>query len=355
MCKCLTVPKTLTGILCYNNPLSYVDPDGELAWFVPVIIGAAIGAYTGGTIAEGTADPTMWAWDGGTWAGIGIGATIGGLSGGAASGITALGGGASLAGAGAGFVSGAGFTGMATDWDAGAMIKGGLIGAAAGFVSGGVASAIGGPGGAFAGGFASDVTSQFLGTGEVDLGRSLIAGGISFGMYHGFQYAQWKWGGGNNIGGLDVTYRQFSKINTAYQRSQFWRREYGVYLNRNGSARFTPRNDRYFDHVVFDDWQRGDFATAHIHHRKGGSEWVNIGGAGKWRRYNSSKAYPAGSYMIEAAGGYHSPDDMINLAGTNSLVIGRNGSSYYYNIGNNPYTLRASDPFVRFFLFPWLW
>ena len=27
---------------CLNNPLVYVDPDGEIAWFVPIIIGAAI-------------------------------------------------------------------------------------------------------------------------------------------------------------------------------------------------------------------------------------------------------------------------------------------------------------------------
>ncbi len=27
---------------CFNNPLVYVDPDGELAWFVPIIIGAAV-------------------------------------------------------------------------------------------------------------------------------------------------------------------------------------------------------------------------------------------------------------------------------------------------------------------------
>ena len=27
---------------CFNNPLSYIDPTGEIAWFVPIIIGAAI-------------------------------------------------------------------------------------------------------------------------------------------------------------------------------------------------------------------------------------------------------------------------------------------------------------------------
>src|SRR5690625_7283424 len=30
-----------------NNPLVYVDPDGEIVWFVPVIIGAVIGGTSG--------------------------------------------------------------------------------------------------------------------------------------------------------------------------------------------------------------------------------------------------------------------------------------------------------------------
>ncbi len=32
---------------CLNNPLVYVDPDGEMAWFVPVIIGVVVVAETG--------------------------------------------------------------------------------------------------------------------------------------------------------------------------------------------------------------------------------------------------------------------------------------------------------------------
>lgn len=45
-----------------NNPMQFTDPDGELAWFVPVIVGAAIGAYAGGAIDQGTLDATMWDW-----------------------------------------------------------------------------------------------------------------------------------------------------------------------------------------------------------------------------------------------------------------------------------------------------
>jgi RHS repeat-associated protein len=46
-----------------NNPLCYVDRNGEFLWFVPVIIGAAIGMYSGGVIAnKGQYNPVKWDW-----------------------------------------------------------------------------------------------------------------------------------------------------------------------------------------------------------------------------------------------------------------------------------------------------
>ena len=64
---------------CLNNPLKYVDPDGEIAWFVPVIIGAAIGAYTGASIQSGTA--AFWHWKSDAWKGAIVGGIIGGVIG----------------------------------------------------------------------------------------------------------------------------------------------------------------------------------------------------------------------------------------------------------------------------------
>lgn len=66
----------------FNNPLSFTDATGEIAWFVPIIIGAAIGAYMGGAVANNDFNPTRWDWRSGrTWAGIGGGLVTGALAG----------------------------------------------------------------------------------------------------------------------------------------------------------------------------------------------------------------------------------------------------------------------------------
>ncbi len=68
---------------CLNNPVMFTDPDGEVVWFVPVIIGAAIGAYTGGVIAnKGQYNPGQWNYSSGkTWGYVLGGAVVGGLAG----------------------------------------------------------------------------------------------------------------------------------------------------------------------------------------------------------------------------------------------------------------------------------
>ena len=56
---------------------------GEFLWFVPVIIGAAIGMYSGGVIAnKGQYNPVKWDWSSGkTWGYMLGGAVVGGVSG----------------------------------------------------------------------------------------------------------------------------------------------------------------------------------------------------------------------------------------------------------------------------------
>lgn len=76
-----------------NNPFAYIDPSGEIAWFVPVIIGAVIGAYSGGVIAnEGQYNPARWNYTSGkTWGFMLGGAVVGGVSGYASWGIAGSG------------------------------------------------------------------------------------------------------------------------------------------------------------------------------------------------------------------------------------------------------------------------
>jgi RHS repeat-associated protein len=85
-------PDRLMGFNRYayalNNPLLYTDPDGEFAW-IPVIIGAIIGAYGGHEIAEAKGYD-LGDWQG--WAFMLGGAVIGGVSGGIGSEIMAGGG-----------------------------------------------------------------------------------------------------------------------------------------------------------------------------------------------------------------------------------------------------------------------
>ena len=65
-----------------SNPVLYIDPSGEFFW-IPFAIGAVIGAYTGGTLANnGQLNPGKWDWQSGkTWGFMLGGAIVGGLSG----------------------------------------------------------------------------------------------------------------------------------------------------------------------------------------------------------------------------------------------------------------------------------
>ena len=64
-----------------NNPLKYTDPSGEIIW-VPIVIGAVIGTYMGGTLANNDYNPANWDYSSGkTWGYMAGGAIVGGISG----------------------------------------------------------------------------------------------------------------------------------------------------------------------------------------------------------------------------------------------------------------------------------
>ena len=74
---------------CLNNPLKYTDPTGEV-WWVPAIIGAAVGIYSGGVIANhGEYNPTKWNWSSSKTWGFILGGGIVGAASGAVGGLVA--------------------------------------------------------------------------------------------------------------------------------------------------------------------------------------------------------------------------------------------------------------------------
>ena len=338
-----------------NNPMVYTDPSGEVVWFVPVIVGAVIGATSGAMIGQANGATGM------NMAGyIAGGAIIGGLSGGAAAGVSAIGGAAWWAGAAAGAVGGAGFSGLATNWDGGAMVKGAVFGAISGFVGGGVGSAIGGGWGALAGGASSNLTSQLLYNegdfSDVDWASVGISGAASWGMYHGMSYASWKWGGGNRLG-VSMRYSAYCKMNAQMQRSRFWRRESGGYLMKNGS--YVAVKNKYTSkyHV---DW---DGANSQLSSKQMKNVGIRVHTHWDTDRityyYNGNKISSDEAFVYMALGGTvtqqqtylgFSPDD-LSLYG-NQILLNRVGGAFYSNWGYNPKMFDLPDVFLRFFLFP---
>jgi RHS repeat-associated protein len=114
---------------CLNSPLMYTDPTGEFVW-IPMVIGAVVGAYIGAATAEGgELNPTKWTWQGKTWAGLGLGAVIG-----------------AAAGIGAGYMAPAlsqtaffshfGLSGTIAAYSLAGTVAGGIAGYGAGFAGG---------------------------------------------------------------------------------------------------------------------------------------------------------------------------------------------------------------------------
>lgn len=321
---------------CVNNPLSYVDPSGEIVWFVPVIIGAVIGGTSGAIMAHQSGAQGFREWAGY----VGGGALIGGLSGGTASGVSALGGAAWWAGAAAGAVGGTGFSGLATNWNGEAMLKGAAFGATSGFVGGGIGSAIGGGWGAVAGGASSSGINTALNGGDLEqIGVSMLIGGaLSYGTYELTSYISFKQSN-LTINNHQVTYKQFKTMQADYQRSRFWRKEYGGILTKNGNVIRAPSQNRHSLRVDFTrgmvnvaNNDGGSAASYHTHWARGGVDYYvnNV----------DDIVSKANALSLVTTSNGPSPGDMNGLAnyfGGNQYLIDKN-SFYYYNTetsGNN--------------------
>ena len=152
---------------CLNNPLVYVDQDGEWVF----LVAALIGAYIGGVQANGTYNPFKWNYSNAdTWMGITGGAIIG------------------VASAGVGIA-----VGEAVAAELAAVgISGGIMGGAIAGVSGGIAS------GFISGGFMSGLPGgdgDFLG----GAGKGALYGGIGGAVIGGAGGGFAAYKSGNNV------------------------------------------------------------------------------------------------------------------------------------------------------------
>jgi len=173
---------------CRNSPLVFTDPDGNFFFLIPIIAGAVIGAYMGGTLANnGNLNPFQWNYNAKTFGYMAIGGLIGGVStgiglaaaSGASAGMTAMGfaSGSILNMA----VTGAVGAGMTALWNsAGMQALAGVNDPGKGFSSvgfaaltGGVLGALGGLGGLDPGAFNPETATPFQ---EALMGSALAAG-----------------------------------------------------------------------------------------------------------------------------------------------------------------------------------
>ncbi|WKZ60538.1 MAG: DUF6443 domain-containing protein [Cyclobacteriaceae bacterium] len=188
----------------FNNPYMTVDPDGKLAWFVPIIVGAVIGGTSQGIMAANNGGTFL----GGFWRGALVGAAagaagIGATAWAAGTSFTAVGAGTASVGFGASLVGG--ITGGAVSGGLGALLNGGDVGTGIwqGALGGGIGSIVGmnapgiltgaitgGASGGLAGGLTAELTGGSFKEGFVN---GAIAGAITGGIYGGIAATESKY------------------------------------------------------------------------------------------------------------------------------------------------------------------
>lgn len=207
------------------------------------------------------------------------------------------------------------------------MLRGAAIGAASGFIGGGVASAIGGGGGAFAGGAAADITGQLISNGDVNLGQSLIAGGLSLGLYHGSTFLSYQSYQSNHMPnqGPRLSYRQFNAVGVAYQKSRFWKKEFGGYLMDDGSVKtFSASERRSFAIIPNEGIPDDAWGLFHSHWERPGELIFHNSNYNK----PSEMDLLTGNVTSTRASRWHSPADLGGHGGLHSFVINRYDASY---------------------------
>ena len=230
-----------------NNHVISVDPNGEIAWFIPVI-----GAVVGGVSAA--------LQDGANFRDIAYGAVVGAISSfaGASSGFAVASSTySSLYGAMAGGAVGGVFSASSmAAYQGGNVEKAGIIGAFSGAMGGGIGSYIGGSVGAFTGGAASSSISSGL-YGNFDLEQIATSGAFSVAAYNLSMFLSYDKSNG-------LSRKQFRVLSRESQIAFARGKERGGWLRTNGDIRVV-RDSGTNNTVNLGSKTDGDIGTYHFH------------------------------------------------------------------------------------------
>ena len=302
---------------CLNNPLKYTDPSGEVFGIDDLIIAAVVGAVI--NVTMNGVNNSMSGQD--FFDGAGKAAIVGGLAGAAGAGVAALGAGGALVGmVGGAFAGGTNAVLNNTNFGLGV-----AMGAFSGWVGGGISMYFGGGLGACLGGMTSNAIAQIpaiIKDGKsFNFSQMLLSGAFSWGAYYGSSYVNWKWRGGNKMGDIDVSFKQFNKMQTLFQRSRAWKIEMGGYLMKDGS--FKTAEPGTSSEISLGKIPEDAIASFHTHwdkpnqHRicdeNGNYVYGNI--TGKFEEVTTVR--------------YHSDTDIKNCGGLPSIVMNRYDASYH--------------------------
>ena len=307
---------------CLNNPLKYTDPSGEVFGIDDLIIAAVVGAVI--NVTMNGVNNSMSGQD--FFDGAGKAAIVGGLAGAAGAGVAALGAGGALVGmVGGAFAGGTNAVLNNTNFGLGV-----AMGAFSGWVGGGISMYFGGGLGACLGGMTSNAIAQIpaiIKDGKsFNFSQMLLSGAFSWGAYFGSSYVNWKWRGGNKMGNLDVSFKQFNKMQTLFQRSRAWEKEMGGYLMEDGSFKTAEPGTN----SQIDLGPRPDGAIAEFH-----THWDK---PGKTIYFDNDGNYVKNPpYWKSTVSRYHGALDFTE--GIESIVFNRYDGSYFsgeYMLENLP-------------------
>ena len=149
------------------------------------------------------------------------------------------------------------------------------------------------------------------------------------------------------MGSLNINYKQYLRMQAAYQRSSFDKKEHGFWLTKDGTSKEIVGNAYDMDLGAAPS---GAIAEFHTHWDKPGLDIVQDAKGGPWMRKSTFQRLNAGKTNILVNGSktyqHHSPMDLGH--GYNSIVFNRFDASFYPGTGGMQNVQPFTPPINRF-------